>query len=163
MIAIGDDQRPIDRRRQPARHHAQGTVALAIVFENIAQTANRCQRIALRGVVDQLDLRGFTLAPGVGIVGGNAQHEIGILLAHGFFRIGGRVLDFDIRLLEGSDQVRRIGGTDDGNRQRLLGLAHLARDHDIDQQHKHQRRHQRAGDERVDQGAAIAQVFANFL
>ena len=44
-----------------------------------------------------------------------------------------------------------------------VGLGQLARDRGVDDEREHQRRHQRAGQQRVDHGAAVAQVLAHFL
>src|SRR6185369_10131640 len=89
--------------------------------------------------------------------------DVGILFAHGALGIGRRGFDLDALLAQRLDQARRVLRADDRQRQRLFGLLEFARDQRVDQQHEDQRREQRPGDQGVDHGAAVAQVFAHFL
>jgi hypothetical protein len=97
---------------------------LRIRIEHAAQARDRTLRVALRFVEDDLDLRGFAGRPGFCVIGRDAQHEVGVLVAHGALGIGWRVLDLRAGSLQCSDEVGRVFGAGDRHRQRLVGLGH---------------------------------------
>lgn len=73
-----------------------------------------------------------------------------------------RCFDDDAVLFQHVDQIGRVFSANHRHGQWFLRLLQHARNHAVDQQHEDDQRHQ-PGQQGVEHGAAVTQVFAHFL